>query len=71
MGLQGESTLGEDEKKTEARRHVEHLKDLLERMDDRERKFVSDMADRFEEYGDRTFVSNKVLFWLRDLATKY
>lgn len=72
VGFQGESTLSEDEKKTEARRHVEHLTHYLDLMEDeRERKFVSDMAERFENYGDKTFVSNKQLFWLRDLATKY
>lgn len=35
---------------------------------DKERDFVSDMRDRFETYGERTFLSAAQLAWLRSLA---
>ena len=33
--------------------------------------FFRDMYERLEKYGDRTFVSPKQLFWLRELKEKY
>lgn len=38
---------------------------------DREQDFVASLMDRFEQYGIKTVVSSKQLFWLRDLKEKY
>ena len=70
MSLQGQSTLTDDEKRTEAKRHVYFLMEHRAQMTDEERKFVEKMYDSFERFGAKTFVSNKQLFWLRDLNTK-
>jgi hypothetical protein len=71
MSLQGESTLSDAEKVTEAIRHVGYLLDFTERMMDNERKFVEGLSDRLDRYGAKTQISNKQLFWLRDLILKY
>lgn len=42
-----------------------------EMMRDNERKFVEDLMERFEQYQERTLVSVKQLFWLRDLKDRY
>ena len=41
------------------------------RMSGAERKFFHNMQDRFEEHDDRTMVSEKQVWWLRDLCEKY
>jgi len=38
---------------------------------DREQDFVASLVDRFEQYGIKTVVSSKQLFWLRDLKERY
>jgi hypothetical protein len=70
-GLQGESTLTDAEKVTEARRHVNALEDSFYQMTQGERTFVEQLAQRFEHFGEKTAISNKQLFWLRDLVAKY
>lgn len=70
-GLQGQSTLSSDEKVTEAKRHVAYLAAHYAEMDDKECKFVKDIAENLQRYGAKTVISNKVLFWLRDLNAKY
>jgi hypothetical protein len=47
------------------------LTDRVEEMQDHERKFIEDLSSAFEKYAERTFVSEKQLFWLRDLKDKY
>lgn len=71
MSLQGQTTLTDAEKVTEARKHVEELIDHVAAMAPNEAKFVQDMHERFEQYGERTFVSNKQLFWLRDIRMNF
>jgi hypothetical protein len=38
---------------------------------DKEQDFVASLIDRFEQYGERTVISSKQLFWLRDLKERY
>jgi hypothetical protein len=71
MKLQGQSTLTDEEKVTEAERHVNALQDSFEQMTQGERTFVEQLAENFQRYGTKTVISNKQLFWLRDLVTKY
>jgi hypothetical protein len=71
MKLQGESTLTNDEKVTEAKKHVRYLADWLASMTEKERGFVVGLDEALTRYGSKTAISNKVLFWLRDLVTKY
>jgi hypothetical protein len=70
-GLQGKTTLTDAEKVTEARKHIEALKPLVHKMNGNEADFITKLAKRFEEYGDRTYISNKQLFFLRDLRADY
>ena len=70
-GMQGQSTLSNAEKVTELRRHIHDLSGCLEQMNDTERVFVERMTEQLESYGDRVALSNKQLFWLRDLSLKY
>jgi hypothetical protein len=70
-GLQGQSTLSDDEKYTECVKHVNYLLDHVERMMDNERQMVEGLSDRMDRFGNKTQISNKVLFWLRDLVAKY
>lgn len=67
MRLQGESTLSDAEKITEARGRVERLRPRLAELAPNEARFVTEFAERFARYGERTFVSNRQLFWLRDI----
>lgn len=71
MSLQGQTTLSDDEKRTEAKKHVDYLTDFLEQMLPHERSFITRLSDNFESFGNRTNISNKQLFWLRDLIIKY
>lgn len=71
MSLQGETTLTDAEKVTEARQHVEILKDHIAAMAPNEADFITKLAERFEQYGDKTFISNRQLFWLRDLRMNF
>lgn len=71
MTLQGESTLNHAEKITEFRKHIHNLSEHLEEMTPTERGFVERMTEQLESWGDNTSISNKQLFWLRDLSLKY
>ena len=60
-----------------AKRRVQEVKALLEMLEpnmeiftSKEQGFMSDMYDRLEQYGDKTFVSERQLFWLRDLKDR-
>jgi len=37
----------------------------------REQEFISSLVDNFEQYGSRTIITVKQLFWLRDLKERY
>jgi hypothetical protein len=72
MKLQGQSTLTNDEKVTEAKKHVRYLLDnWRDSMDTEERVFVINIDDNLTRYGSKTAISTRQLFWLRDLVTKY
>jgi len=71
MSLQGQSTLTEAEKVTEARKHVEVLKQHLAAMAPNEQQFITKLVGNFEKYGERTYISNKQLFWLRDIRMNF
>lgn len=71
MSLQGESTLSVSEKAQEASRIVDQLSNSFEQMTQGERTFVEQITDRLDRFGIETQISNKQLFWLRDLALKY
>jgi hypothetical protein len=70
-GLQGECTLTQDEKITEARKHIQYLYPHLSEMTDNESAFVRRFEGLFRRFGSATFLSNKQLFWMRDLVQKY
>jgi hypothetical protein len=55
----------------EADELVGKLADAEAAMMEHEAKFLRDMQERFERYGNKTMVSPKQLFWLRDLLEKY
>lgn len=70
-GLQGKTTLSDAEKVTEAQKHIEALLPHIKEMAPNEQDFIQKLADNFKKYGLRTFVSNKQLFWLRDLRINF
>jgi hypothetical protein len=55
----------------EAGELLDMLADAVVRMDEKESKFVTDLNARFLQYKERTLVSVKQLFWLRDLRDRY
>jgi len=62
-GLQGESTLTNDEKRSEALKHVTYLRQLLGLMADYERKFVTRLAQDFDILDiNNITITNKQLF---------
>lgn len=65
--------LGGDEFRytTEAEDLLGDLCQVVEQLRPNAREFVYDMVDRFEMYGDHTFVSTKQLSWLRSLHAQY
>jgi hypothetical protein len=67
----GKSSLTQDEMRTEAQVHVEALKSCTEAMAPNEQAFVRKLAENFEKYGTRTFISNAQLFWLRDIRMNF
>lgn len=50
---------------------ADSLTDVVHHMKSHEREFVVQIAERYEQWGDATFVSEKQLQWLRDLEEKY
>lgn len=55
----------------EARELLDQLVDHTEDMNEKSKRFVEDLYDKFEQYDDRTFVSEAQLEWLRDLADEH
>jgi hypothetical protein len=55
----------------EAQDLIGMLRPCMDDMTLKEQRFVNETIERFAEHGVRTIVSPKVLFWLRDLKTKY
>ena len=54
----------------EAQTLVEMLEDHEADMDDSDRNFFRSIKGRFEQYGPRTIISVKTLFWLRDIRDR-
>lgn len=50
---------------------LSELKDIEIKLNDRERGFVFDVAERLTKYGDRTYMSPKQRQWLDDIHAKY
>jgi len=63
----------EADRMSEARRILYDMGLLqhMEMMQPHERTFVENQKLKFESYHERTLVSVKSLFWLRDLKDKY
>jgi len=68
----GQSTLSDDERRTEARKLLDNIRKApsLSELTEKEREFVEKITQDFQKYADRTFVSPNVLFWLRDIHMK-
>jgi len=71
MKLQGECTLTQEEKATEAARLVKGLIGKIGEMNDEESIFVTKLDVAFRRFGTATAISTRQLFWLRDLNLKY
>lgn len=69
----GQSTLDDVQRAQEARRILIDLglRDHLSEMDSRTSRFVEQMLERLEEYGDSAYISPAQLFWLRDLKDRH
>lgn len=75
MALWQESGSDNASRAREADELTNMLADAEAQMDEKEAKFFRNIYERLEQYaaadGDRTIVSPKQLFWLRDLKDKY
>jgi len=67
----GETGKSLEEMAKEATDIATQLIDSTQAMAEHEARFVIGVLERLEKYGDRTFISPKQLFWLRDLLEKY
>jgi hypothetical protein len=67
------TTQSADERREEAWQilYKHDLANLTQAMSEREAGFVDDLCTAFERYGDRTIISVKQLWWLRNLLERY
>ena len=68
--LQGETGQSKEEDVREAQQLLDLVADEVEAMSSKEQGFVEDMSDRFDRYGEQTFISPRQLFWLRAIRDK-
>ena len=68
--LQGETGQSKEEDVREAQQLLDLVTDEVEAMSSKERGFIEDMSDRFDQYGEQTFISPRQLFWLRAIRDK-
>lgn len=59
-----------DEMRSECFELLDRLEDHLENMNPNDTKFVTGLMERREKYDEKTFVSRKQVFWLRDIAER-
>ena len=50
---------------------IESLSQVLDRLRPNEKGFVEELAEKIEQYEERTFVSQKQLEWLEALEERY
>lgn len=62
--------MNDDELRDEAEELIERLSDRSEALTERDAEFVTSLAERFEQYGERTRVTRPQVFWLRDIAER-
>lgn len=55
----------------EARDILAKLEDCIDELDFSSQNFVTDLSERFAQWGDRTLVSERQIQWLRDLEERY
>jgi hypothetical protein len=67
----GVNTTAKFEFTKEAQTLVNILSDYSDQMELHESGFVESLQERFDRYGDETFVSEKQISWLRSLETRY
>ena len=60
-----------ERRRQEAREILDMLEGYGELMSQQDRRFYEATLQRFEEFGDRTQVSLRQLFWLRDIKDRY
>jgi hypothetical protein len=67
----GVTTAAKFEHTKEALTLLNILEDYMEDMEGREVTFIEGLHDRFDKYGDETFVSERQINWLRAIEGKY
>lgn len=66
-----EETVNDDELRDEAEELLNRLDGShITDMTPRDAAFVDSMLERFEQYGERTRVTRRQVFWLRDIAER-
>jgi len=69
--MHDESGGTEDQRREEARKLIDIIKsNAPDRFANKDIEFVHSMERRLEMYGDRTFISPKQLFYLRDIKDR-
>lgn len=59
------------ERAIEVRKLLDLIMEHEAELNSQELGFVESQSDRLDQYAEKTFVSDKVLFWLRDIKDKY
>lgn len=59
-------------RRQEARKILDMLKDVnTEQLRSKDAEFIESLTQRFASYGDRTLISPKTLFFLRNVKDRY
>lgn len=67
----GVNTTAKLEFTKEAESLLNILEDYSDEMQDHEQTFLIDLRERFDRWGDETYVSEKQINWLRSLESRY
>ena len=61
------SNLCKQEDVVEAQRLVGEISDFYEELQQGEKTFISQMSERFEQFGEKTYVTKPQFDWIKDI----
>lgn len=65
------STTKKEERVVEVGKLLDLIEEHMAELSSVELSFVESMGSRLDDFGEKTDVSDKQLFWLRDIKDKY
>lgn len=69
MNRLGQQT-GSDSNAKEAMELVRMIEPHFEQLSSNEQRFISKVSELLDRYGERTIISGKQLFWMRDIKDR-